>query len=212
MRIVCLSDTHGHHRTLSVPDGDLLVHAGDLTNTGSPDELADVLGWFARLPHRHKVFIAGNHDWLFEVEPAAAVRLVPPGIHYLQDSGCVIEGLKVWGSPVQPTFLDYAFNRRRGADIDRHWAKIPAGTDVLVTHGPPHGKRDLVGGTEHAGCEMLRRRVLEVQPGLHVFGHLHEGHGVDLLGSTLLVNAAICNDYGRPVNAPIAVNITISPT
>ena len=207
MRIVCLSDTHGHCGSIKVPPGDVLIHAGDLTNTASEEELREALVWLGRLPHAHKVFIAGNHDWLFERDPQGAASLIPAGVHYLEDSGCEIARLRFWGSPVQPWFLGMAFNRERGADIAHHWARIPAGTDVLVTHGPPFRHLDCIGGVDHGGCEMLRRRVLQIGPQLHVFGHLHDGYGTDFLGRTMLVNAAICNEAGRPTNAPTVIDL-----
>lgn len=207
MRIVCLSDTHNYHDRISVPPGDLVVHAGDLTNSGTGEELREALDWLGRLPHAHKVVIAGNHDRLFETDPGSAAELVPKGVHYLEDSGCEISGLRFWGSPVQPWFFGLAFNRERGAEIARHWAMIPEGTDVLVTHGPLYRHLDAIGGFDHGGCEMLRRRVVEIGPQLHVCGHLHEGYGSDFLGRTILVNAAICNESGRPVNVPIVVDL-----
>jgi Icc-related predicted phosphoesterase len=207
MRIVCISDTHGHHKCVRVPDGDVLIHAGDLTNGGDAEEIKGAMQWLSELPHRHKIAIAGNHDGLFESDPKRAAALVPPSVHYLEDSGCTLGGLRFWGSPVQPWFLDLAFNRARGDDIDRHWQMIPEGTDVLVTHGPPYGKLDRIGNTERGGCEMLRSRVLKVRPRLHVFGHLHDGYGTDFLSPTMLVNASICNESGRPTRNPIVVDL-----
>lgn len=207
MRIVCISDTHNHHNGIHVPAGDVLIHAGDLTDMGTKEELREALAWLRRLSHPHKVVIAGNHDGLFERDPQAAAALVPKGVHYLEDSGCEVAGLQFWGSPVQPWFFGLAFNRERGADIARHWEKIPMGTDVLVTHGPPYRHLDSIGRLDHGGCEMLRRRVLAIGPQLHVFGHLHDGYGTDFLGRTMLVNAAICNEAGRPVNAPIVIDL-----
>jgi len=112
--IVCISDTHGLHDQVDVPIGDILIHAGDCTNVGHPLEVAEFLVWFAALPHRHKVLIAGNHDFLFETEPDAAMALLrkyAPSVHYLNDSGVSIAGLKIWGSPVQPEYCDWAFNK-----------------------------------------------------------------------------------------------------
>ncbi len=103
MRIVLISDTHGlHHRMPAIPDGDLLIHAGDCTNRGVADETADFLAWFGDLRHPHKVLIAGNHDFLFEHEPARAEAMIPPGVTYLRDSGVTVGGLAIWGSPWQP--------------------------------------------------------------------------------------------------------------
>ncbi|RXK53550.1 metallophosphoesterase [Oleiharenicola lentus] len=206
MRIVAISDTHHRHEQVVVPDGDVLVHAGDLTRSGDPAEVIEVMRWLTRLPHRHKIFIAGNHDWVFELQPAVAAGLVPAGVTYLQDSGCEIDGVRFWGSPVQPTFLNWAFNRARGEEIDRHWQQIPIGIDVLITHGPPHGLLDLA-GSEHAGCEMLRRRVEIIRPVCHIFGHIHGARGTDTLGSTRLINAAICTEDYRPINPPFVLDL-----
>jgi Icc-related predicted phosphoesterase len=207
MRIVCISDTHGHHRRLTIPDGDVLVHAGDFTQQGNVVGPTDFLRWFEKQPHPAKVFIAGNHDGLFETDPDVATSLVPPGVTYLQDSGCEISGLHFWGSPVQPWFYDLAFNRQRGDEINQHWKMIPMNTDVLVTHGPAYGNLDRIGNSERGGCEMLRARILEISPRLHVCGHLHDGYGTDYLGRTMMVNAAIYNEGNELVREPIVVEL-----
>lgn len=207
MRIVCISDTHGYHQKLTIPHGDILIHAGDLTVQSNVPEVRDFLAWFATQPHDSKVFIAGNHDRLFENEPEMAASLVPAGITYLQDSGCIVEGLSLWGSPVQPWFLDWAFNRRRGADIARHWDLIPGKTDVLITHGPARGILDQDMQGKHHGCADLRKRLTAIQPRLHICGHIHGGYGSALLGRTRMVNAAICDDEYRPVRVPIVIDL-----
>ena len=84
-KIVCLSDTHNFHDQISVPDGDILIHAGDATNGGTIEEIKLFSRWFAGLPHRHKIFVAGNHDWLFETDRRLAESLLGSGTVYLQD-------------------------------------------------------------------------------------------------------------------------------
>jgi predicted phosphodiesterase len=206
MRIVALSDTHGWHRQVTVPPGDVIIHAGDLTRHGDANGLKGFFAWYSSLPFRHRLCVAGNHDAIFEREPAIAAQLVPAGVTYLQDSGCEIDGVRFWGSPVQPTFLNWSFNRSRGLEIDQHWQQIPPGTDVIITHGPCHGKLDLVSG-EHVGCEMLRSRLEILKPSLHICGHIHGASGVDGLGSTTLVNAAICTEAYWPINPPIVLDL-----
>lgn len=216
MRIVCLSDTHNRHGALDVPDGDVLLHAGDATMRGDPEELRAFDAWLARQPHRHKLVVAGNHDWLFEKDAALARSLLAHAT-YLQDSGIEIAGLRFWGSPWQPWFLDWAFNLERGADLAAKWELIPEGTDVLVTHGPPYGVRDHVpprsrgtsldGNGEHVGCEALLAALERVRPRLHVFGHIHEGYGQERRDGTLFVNASNCDRAYRPINAPIVVDL-----
>jgi 3',5'-cyclic AMP phosphodiesterase CpdA len=138
MRIVCISDTHLRHEGWSVPAGDLLIHAGDLTRRGGLDEIAAADAWLGSLPHRHKVIVAGNHDFGFEQRPDEARARVRSAL-YLEDAAATVEGLRIWGSPWQPWFMDWAFNLRRGAEIRARWDLIPDGIDVLVTHGPRPG-------------------------------------------------------------------------
>lgn len=205
MRWVCLSDTHNLHGQLLVPAGEVLVHAGDATLRGSFDEIRAFLGWFAALPHPHKILVAGNHDFGFEKDPGAARQLVPPGITYLQDEGCEVEGVKVWGSPWQPWFYDWAFNLLRGPQIRAKWDLIPEGTEVLITHGPPARILDQV-DRGPVGCEDLLARVQTVRPKLHVFGHIHEGAGQIVQGGTRFVNASICDRNYLPINPVIVVD------
>ncbi|TAM87114.1 metallophosphoesterase, partial [bacterium] len=120
MRIVCVSDTHQYHSRLNIPDGDVLIHAGDLTMKGDYAAVRGVDAWLANLPHRHKIVIAGNHDFAFEGNRYAAKML--PHATYLEDSGVEIDGLLFWGSPWQPWFYDWAFNLQRGAEIAEKWA------------------------------------------------------------------------------------------
>jgi len=202
LRLICMSDTHGRHHQLNVPDGDVLLHAGDLTGRGKRHEVEDAVEWLLGLPHRHKILVAGNHDWLFQREPELARTLVQE-LHYLQDSGCELEGLKFWGSPWQPVFFNWAFNLDTPEALKSKWDLIPNDTDVLITHGPPYGILDRV-ERRVVGCEMLLHAVARVQPRLHVFGHIHEGHGRHFQGGTLYVNASICDVAYRP-RQPIEV-------
>src|SRR5271154_7136036 len=119
VRVVMISDTH--ERTCEVPDGDILVHAGDLTMTGKMQKITDAGDWLRSLPHRHKIVIAGNHDWGFERRPREALAALGPQIHYLENDGIELENVKFWGSPVTPWFYDWAFNVRRGSDIRKYW-------------------------------------------------------------------------------------------
>lgn len=179
MRIVAVADTHTFEADLgAIPDGDVFVHAGDLLRGGELAELRGVAEWIRSLPHRHKVIIAGNHDWCFAREREAARRLLGESVVYLEDSGVEIDGLRFWGSPWQPAFNDWAFNLPRGRAIAERWALIPEATDVLITHGPPQGHGDRGPTPGRLGCADLMERVLAVQPCLHLFGHIHQDGGV----------------------------------
>jgi len=218
MRIVCLSDTHNRHGELSVPPGDLLLHAGDATMRGTEAEIAAFDEWLGSLPHRDKVFVAGNHDLMFESDPPRARRLLRNAV-YLEDSGLSISGVDIWGSPWQPWFMDWAFNLQRGAPLKEVWDLIPQRTSVLVTHGPPQGIRDRVGKVvpqimsaamglgRHVGCEELLAAVGRVRPRVHLFGHIHEGYGQEERDGTLFVNAASCDASYRLVNSPIVIDV-----
>ena len=213
-RLVCLSDTHNCNEQISVPDGDILIHSGDATITGTRHEIKLFSDWFAALPHRHKIFVAGNHDWLFEQDRDEAQRILDLGIVYLQDSSAEVEGLKLYGSPWQPRFYDWAFNLNRGAEIAEKWRSIPDAIDVLITHGPPNGILDEVAtkwGIENAGCEELRRRVEEITAfgylKLHIFGHIHGGYGLHEAYGMRFVNASSCDEQYHPTQQPIIVDI-----
>lgn len=131
--------------------------------------------------------------------------MLPDNCHYLENSGVEVAGLRIWGSPITPWFFDWAFNRQRGADIRRYWAQIPDQIDVLLTHGPPYGIRDLNWQGTLTGCEDLNQRVWEVAPKLHVFGHIHEAYGITEVNGTQFVNAANLNLQYQPVHAPVVV-------
>jgi Icc-related predicted phosphoesterase len=210
VRVVCVSDTHGQHAKLSVPDGDVLIHAGDFMTFGDRRrEIVDFNQWLGKQPHRHKVVIAGNHDLMFERHPGADRELLGNGI-YLENAGVELLGLNIWGSPVQPEFKNWAFNVARGTAIRRYWKMIPTDTDVLVTHGPPFGVLDQVNpSTAHLGCEELAKAVEEIKPRLHVFGHIHGGHGSSASDGTQFVNASVVNEAYWPVYEPQVVEIEI---
>jgi predicted phosphohydrolase len=214
MDLVILSDTHGSHMQVTVPDGDVLIFCGDGTS-GDIDSTHDFLNWIHSMPHRHKVIIAGNHDRFFEHHGPDFMKgfigEVAPSVKYLEDSGCEIDGVKFWGSPVQPRFFDWAFNRDRGADIKRHWDLIPDDTDVLITHGPPRGILDsskpLSPRPNHVGCADLLDAVQRVDPKVHCFGHIHGSYGYYSIGVTTFVNASLLDENYDLKNKPIKVSI-----
>jgi Icc-related predicted phosphoesterase len=189
LRIVCVSDTHGRHRKTVVPPGDLLVHAGDVTRHGRLDELDDFNLWLGSLPHRHKVVICGNHDFCFQ-EQANLARARITNALYLEDEAAEVAGIRVYGSPWQPWYGGWAFNLHRGSELAAVWAKIPADTQLLVTHGPPEGVLDRNRHGEPCGCRDLLARVNEVRPRLHVFGHIHEAAGQTEIDGIRFVNAS----------------------
>jgi predicted phosphodiesterase len=195
--IVALADTHMFHDELVVPPGDVLVHAGDMTRGGTVRELRAAAEWIASLPHPHKLVVAGNHELCLEREPDRAWPILA-GLTVLHDSAVTVAGLRFWGSPWQPWFCDWAFNLPRGPALAEKWARIPLGTDVLVTHGPPRGFGDRVRDSRREGCDDLLARVREVRPLVHVFGHIHEDRGAWRDGETWIVNATTAECEAPP--------------
>lgn len=187
MRIVAVADTHSFEEDVVVPDGDVFIHAGDLMRLGGLEELVPVARWLHQLPHAQKIVVAGNHDWCFAESRERAVRLLGPDVHYLQDSGVVLDGIRFWGSPWQPEFHSWAFNVPRGERLREIWSRIPDETDVLVTHGPPYGLGDRV-HRRRVGCRELLAARARVRPTLHLFGHIHEDGGVFEDAHGLLAN------------------------
>ena len=232
LRIVAISDTHEQHEQIELPEGDLLICAGDISFNGKPQAIAGFSRWFAAQPHRFKILIAGNHDFLFEENNAIARSLLSAEIIYLEDSGCELDVaqanslrapfppgelrtaepktlLKFWGSPITPWFFNWAFNRHRGAPIRRHWDKIPGDTNILITHGPPAGILDCNAAGEHTGCEDLRLVVDRIKPRLHVFGHIHEAYGVEEHDGTIFVNACQLDERYRLAHEPVVVTLDL---
>jgi Icc-related predicted phosphoesterase len=213
LKLCLISDTHGLHDQLVLPEADVLVHAGDLLNRGKLSELNSASLWLQEQKKKFKeiVLIGGNHDFILEAfmkenHEDILRKDFFPGIHYLRDSGVTIDGVNFYGSPWQPWFYDWAFNVQRGPDIKKYWDLIPQDTQVLVTHGPPMGILDRV-GNEHVGCADLAVRVAATCPEVHVFGHIHCGYGYKNFNGTEFFNASVVNEAYEVVNKPWVVEI-----
>ncbi|MCH2046564.1 MAG: metallophosphatase domain-containing protein [Saprospiraceae bacterium] len=204
MKIVAISDTHGLHHQIKIPEGDLLIHTGDVSDRGEPAEIEDFLEWFSSQPHQYKVFIAGNHDFYFEkYSPEVITAKIPNNITYLYESGCTIEGIKIWGSPFSPIpYRRWAFNRERGADIQPHWDKIPENLDILLVHGPAYGILDKTTRDQHVGCENLKETLKIKQPKLFIFGHIHEARGEAFFEDIHCINASSVDRYRKQLFEP----------
>lgn len=182
--VVCISDTH--NKQIPLPAGDLLIHAGDLTQSGSVEELQATLTWLSLQPHEVKIVIAGNHDIVLdtsympdrddsEQRRQARSSLNWHNIIYLQNSDVTVRfkngrRLQIFGSPLTPQQGNWAFQYPRSRNVWRD--TVPLSCDILVTHGPPAGHLDL-----GRGCIHLLQELWRVKPRLAVFGHIHEGKG-----------------------------------
>ncbi|WP_291724176.1 metallophosphatase domain-containing protein [Bernardetia sp.] len=212
MKILFISDTHGQHASLKLPKLDketestMLIHTGDISKRGKEDEVKDFLEWFEIQDYTYKIFIAGNHDFLFEMNPTLAESLVPTNCIYLNNSAVEIEGIKIWGSPITPRFFDWAFNCDRGEKIRQHWNQIPKDTDILLTHGPAYGILDQTIQGLQVGCEELSEVIGEIKPKIHAFGHIHEGYGMTNHSDTTFINASVLDIRYKLKNEPVLLD------
>jgi len=208
MKIVCIADTHSFHDDIDMPEGDVLIHVGDMSQRGRLEEITQFNKWLGTLDYKHIIVIAGNHDWFFEQQPYLARELMT-NCTYLLDEEVIIDGLKIYGSPWQPWFCDWAFNVRRGLAIAEKWARIPDDTNILVTHGPPYPIMDLTYyGKEHVGCRDLSYRIKQLDHlNAHIYGHIHECPGMEEHSNITYVNATICTLNYVPKNKPIVIEI-----
>ncbi|KAK3674622.1 hypothetical protein LTR78_005344 [Recurvomyces mirabilis] len=207
LRIVCVSDTHNHApgQGYTLPAGDVLIHAGDLTNQGSLAELENAFEWLAKADFAYKIVVAGNHDlsldedynlkydsgWRVQAENFEQCRALlasHPNIHYLEHAASTIGLLKknvslnVFASPQSPDrgHQNWAFQYPAQA-ADLLWDAIPSGTDILITHTPPSGHCDTSTHWQEGGCPALKRRLRHVRPALHICGHCHEGRRAEVV-------------------------------
>lgn len=234
MKITFISDTHNRHKEIDCGKGDILIHCGDATGRGQSGEIEPFLKWFGSQNFNFRILIAGNHDWGFEREPERYEKMCAKyGVHYLNDFGMTVkcpwtqEEIKIWGSPVQPEFCNWAFNRRISKDLEvdlyhypgkvhpwikPHWDKIPDDTDILITHGPPKGILDAVQNAfhgrdriAHVGCPHLKEAIKRVKPKVHAFGHIHEQHGILVDDDIMYINASQLNDRYNVNYKPVEI-------
>jgi len=216
--LVFISDTHTKHYEIDSqlkeihqnhPDA-ILVHAGDISYRGRVWEVEEFIEWYASLPFKNKIMIAGNHDFLFETEPDKYKEIIDrlgQDIIYLEDSGIELEGLKFWGSPVTPWFHNWAFNRV-AEKINAHWNLIPNDINVLITHGPPYLTLDATKSGLRVGCRSLSEKIKDLTDlKIHVFGHIHEASGIVEKNGVTYINASILDLYYEVRNSPVILSI-----
>lgn len=216
MKITFISDTHNKHKQIQdLPGGDLLIHAGDISSMGYKHEIQQFCKWLDSLTnYTSVVFIAGNHDLGFEKRPEETMEIVNSykWITYLQDNhlsfGPDTETLiKIYGSPWQPEFHNWAFNLpKNGWELEQKWNDIPEDTDILITHGPAFGYLDIVKGQyENLGCQLLTNRIKKIKPKIHVCGHIHSGYGYVFDGDTHFINASVLDEQYQYTQKPLTV-------
>jgi predicted phosphodiesterase len=224
-----MSDTHDLHFRIdiqSLPPADIFIHAGDFTKFSTPPELARFREFLTLLPYKHKLVVAGNHDFALDAtsyehnglrarrhpgstlkshEEIAKLKQV---CTYLEHESVTVEGVHIFGSPYSPEFYDWGFMYRE-EEGEKLWAMVPEKTDILVTHGPPFGVLDKNHSQAHCGCRSLLERVLQVKPQLHVFGHIHEDYGVEKQGGVTFANASLVNLAYKMTNQPLLFELEL---
>jgi Icc-related predicted phosphoesterase len=237
MKIAVFSDTHNGHKQVELPECDIAIFAGDATSVGHKHEVESFLNWYGKQKQcKHKVFIAGNHDKSFDKrfyhsyedhdlfkenehlgKPGWLVEMIDRAralfnIHYLENNSVMLEGLKIWGSPITPSFYRqyWAFNADRNEEIQSYWNQIPTDANIIVTHGPVHGKLDFIPeSSEHAGCVDLKAKIEEIKPMMFVCGHIHSGRDVYNTDKTLYVNASIMDNSYHKQGDPMMFKLDV---
>jgi 3',5'-cyclic AMP phosphodiesterase CpdA len=212
MRRVCISDTHSLHEEMpQSPGGDLLIHTGDCTGSGSSAALDDFTRWFGALPHKHRILIAGNHDYCFEKHPkSSSETCIKHGITYLRRETTRIGSLNFYGFPWQPIDRWMAFNAGEG-ELRGRLKRAPDDTNILISHGPAFNIFDYVPSEQaHVGCHALANRIEKLKElRAHVCGHIHESYGFAVRKSdgVKFANASTCTDRYRPSNLQIVIDL-----
>lgn len=212
LKITHVSDTHRKLNEIKIEPCDILIHTGD-DDINFIKDAVNLNRWFKEQPARLKIFVPGNHDWLFEKDYNIGVSSLDEAT-VLIDKGIEFEGVKIYGTPYQPNFCDWAFNLPRdGKELQAKWDLIPSGIDILLTHTPPYGILDYIPDQDKSvGCKLLLDSLERIKPKFHLFGHIHESYGEDILywyenvkftgKTTKFYNSALLNDEYQLVNKP----------
>ena len=191
MKFVCTSDIHGSHKELVIPDGDVLIIAGDISERNK--EIIEFNEFLSALPHKYKIAITGNHELLWEMKYGSLEDVLTNAI-VLNNKGITIENIRIWGVPwLGNTYL------------------IPDAIDILISHIPPFSKCDLSKQGVHRGSRDLYEKVRKIRPKYHLFGHIHEAYGVDkeiIDGQEIIfMNVSSGVDFSTQFNAPMVFEL-----
>jgi len=218
-RIWHVSDSHTYHRLLVVPKNvDIVIFSGDCSNPRDPytnePEVRNFLTWFAALPIKHKIFVAGNHDTSIEKKLITKIDFVARNIIYLENDYCFVDDLKIFGTPYTPSFgMGWAFNKARNKMHDKIWSHVEDDTDIIISHGPPKYILDLSTDMSHnlefCGCSSFFKLCKKLKPKLVCFGHIHDNDDICNSGikqiaglDTIFSNGSIVKDgeFGKLIS------------
>jgi len=171
---------------------------------GTKEEVEAQLKWLSSFRSNFKYGVyctPGNHDWLFEKKPLEARALCEHyGINLLMEESVIIDGIKIYMSPYQTEFCNWAFNVKPSEIMQKHWRNIPDDVQVLVTHGQAYGINDLC-PNGHVGDMALLNRISELKDlKVYIGGHIHESAGYQYRNNKLFVNSSVLNGRYRPLN------------
>jgi Icc-related predicted phosphoesterase len=204
MKVVCIADLQAQCWTVDpklIPEGDMLIVAGDLGGFGTTDEIEEFNDWLGVLPHKYKIVVAGNHDECLIIEDGH--KLITNGT-YLEDELVEIEGLRIYGTPASTMNELLVYGRfcafAQPSYLEQSAAKIPDNLDILIAHGPAYGILDKLKDGRSVGSKPMRQAILDKKPKYFICGHIHESHGIEEVFNTTHVNAAICSEYNQMLN------------
>lgn len=216
-KIVVISDTHLQDlNNITWPEGDILIHSGDGLNSGSYGEFLSFCDWFENLPYKAKIYVPGNHDWIFQKdEPFCREALEAKNMYILIDEEVNIDGLRIYGSPWTPEFCNWAFMKEDTEEgLGKKFEHIPENLDILVTHGPPFGFLDKAPSAPNVGSKELFMQISSKQPKYALHGHIHEGRtqgpnsdGIDQIGNTKVINCSLLDGYYRLKHKPRIIEL-----
>ena len=205
-RIVACSDTHGKHRDLQIPEGDIFIFAGDF-EIRTITELVEMKEWLTGLPHKDVVFIYGNHDFTEELSAEKTREFFGNKITYLQNSSAFVQGFKIWGSPYCPYFNNWAWMQPDNM-LKEMWDVIPLETEIIITHSMPYGILDgVLPRMQSVGSLTLRDAIKRVHPYIQIGGHLHESYGQYTDGKTDYYNVAVMDEQYKIVNPCTIIDV-----
>lgn len=212
VKIVAISDTHSFHRSIKIPECDILIHAGDFVNSHNwsdrcySDATFDFCDWFKSLNMaKNKVVIAGNHDFICQDMTYSVRERLGSDVHFLIDQSIAIDGWKIYGTPWQPNFYNWAFNVENNKQMKEKMKLVPSDTDILITHHPPCGVLDKIGG-RHKGCPITMNAVkTNKNIKLHIFGHFHKNYGIENISGVTFINASCANEEYKYSNLPVEI-------
>lgn len=194
------------HNYLNIPEGDIFIFGGDISETGRIEEITDFNDFLGELPHKYKIITDGNHD----LSPEEISKLITNAI-YLQHGLLEIKNIRIWGTSWQ-YWLAYQIQCNKNKISSQElWEKIPTGIDILITHFPPYGIGDLTRNGSHLGSKDLLTAIRRIKPKYHIFGHIHENYGIfkEIIDGFEIthINASAIIGFGTELNPPIVFTL-----